>query len=90
MVISIFSNDLFLKFNGRNLIEHDEILGDHWNKSYSNKILSFHKDFNQVIPHKYIRIEANFHFSSDFWKGQGVILKIDNEIVWVDHHNWEG
>ena len=52
--------------------------------------MSYHRDFHQVLPHQFLRIEANFHFSSDFWKGQGVLLKIDNEIVWVDHHNWEG
>ena len=34
-------------------------------------------------------IEGNFHFISAFWKGESAIIKIDNEIFWMENHDWE-
>jgi len=65
-------------------------LGDQWKRVYSNKTLIVYKDFRNVIKHEYLRLEANFHFISNFWKGQPVIIKLDEEVLWVDHHEWEG
>ena len=34
-------------------------------------------------------IEGNFMFISAFWTGETAIIKIDDEIYWMDSHNWE-
>jgi len=34
-------------------------------------------------------IEGNFHFISALWRGESAVIKINDEIFWVEHHNWE-
>ena len=74
----------------RTLLEHEEVIEKSWNKRFYNNSLEFHKDFSDIPQHEYLRIEANFRFFSNFWKGQAVILKYNEEILWLDHHEWQG
>jgi len=33
-------------------------------------------------------IEGNFHFISALWQGDSAIIKVDDDIFWMEHHNW--
>ena len=66
----------------------------HWNNiSFQNENRNdffIYKKIENIPPHEYLKIEANFHFLSPFWNGNAAYLKINNKLVWLDHHDWNG
>ena len=48
------------------------------------------KTFHNLPQHSDLMVEAQFHFLSPFWRGQAAYMKIDEQLVWLDHHDWSG
>jgi len=46
------------------------------------------KKFSNLPAHNQLMIEGQFHFMSPFWRGEAAFLKVDDQIVWLDHHDW--
>lgn len=67
---------------------HQEIIEKDWEMNLRNKTIEISKGFEGIPAHEFIRIEANFHFVSCFWKGQATFLQLNEEIIWIDHHEW--
>lgn len=72
------------------MLFHEELVGDEWNVDFNKNTIEISKEFKGLPDHEFLRIEANFHFISCFWKGQAACMKINNDILWVDHHEWSG
>jgi hypothetical protein len=75
---SIFDRTVTLKLSGNN--DDKMIVG-----SYSEEVT---KTFSDLPEHNELMIEAQFHFLSPFWRGQAAFLKVDGQLVWLDHHDW--
>jgi len=43
--------------------------------------------YNNLPPHKRLRIQARFHFFDD-WNGEAVAMQVDNSTVWSHSHSW--
>jgi len=46
------------------------------------------KVFNNLPPHKYVRLTANYHMI-DAWSGETAYAKIEHRLVWTDSFNQE-
>ena len=71
---------------------HSDLLekpNSQWEKAIISNKTKLYKEFSGIPNHEYLRIEANFHFLSGFWHGEAVYLTLDDEILWLDHHDWE-
>ena len=44
------------------------------------------KEFQDLPPHKYIRISARYHFL-DKWLGEWGYMKVDDRVVWTETHH---
>lgn len=72
------------------MLIHNEIIEKDWDVTINNKTVEISKKFNEIPAHELVRIEANFHFVSCFWKGQAAFLQFNQEIIWIDHQEWPG
>jgi len=63
----------------------DHHLGGHCNEIGGE----LKKTFNDLPPHKYIRMQARFHFL-DSWEGESAFAKIGDRVVWTDTNDVRG
>lgn len=63
----------------------DHHLGGHCNEVGGE----LKKTFTSLAPHKYIRMQARFHFL-DSWEGEKAFAKIGDRIVWTDINDVRG
>ncbi|CAG9326564.1 unnamed protein product [Blepharisma stoltei] len=45
-------------------------------------------EMSEIKEHSYIQITTNVHFESKQWAGEGLMMKVDGRLAWMDSHHW--